>query len=185
MQPFPAGKKESWCRRKKASQKAATARGLKALLLHGRLQGAALFWSHVRFTSSMQSCKALCNDVMAAYGNSGWERCTREEVVSYSARTRIFSFRRKMEHFRNKSGRSAHQGHSGKTFRQEQKLQTPSSTFLCHLFFFLFLIIGSSPNPPEEIKQGTMVLIFFFKNSANASISGLSVFIKDPRQETD
>lgn len=80
--------------------------------------------------------------------------------MSYSARTRIFSFRRKMEHFRNKSVKSAHQGHSGKTFRQEQKLQTPSSTFLCH-FFFLFLIIGSSPKPPEEIKQGTMVLIFF------------------------
>lgn len=72
MQPFPAGKKESWCQRKKASQKPATARGLKALLLHGRLQGAALFCSHVRFTSSMQSCKALCNDVMGDYGNSGW-----------------------------------------------------------------------------------------------------------------
>lgn len=122
------------------------------------------FWSHVRFTSSMQSCKALCKDVMGDYGNSGWKRCRREELVSFSAQTRIFSFRRKMEHFRNKSVRSAHQGHSGKTFRQEQKLQTPSSTFLCHLFFLLpFLIIGSSSNPPEEIKQGTMVLIYFLR----------------------
>lgn len=55
----------------------------------------------------------------------------------------------------------------------------------CVIFFFSFFNNWIFSKPPWGNKTGHYGPNIFFKNSTNASIPGLSVFIKDPRQETD